>query len=80
MRRSLTTSNIDLARLRSIYADPLHTSGDDEVIVALLDAIGALLATPTPMPHGSSDYDCGWDSGWGAFRREARRLFGVGDE
>jgi len=73
MRRVLTTNEkLDLARLRERL--------DSSDTLRLIVAIETLLATPTPMPHGNSDYACGWDAGWGAMRREARKLFGVGDD
>lgn len=75
MRRSLTTNEkLDLAAMRQAWGN----NGD---VLALIAAAEAFLATPTPMPtHGSEQYACGWDAGWGACRREARKLFGVGDD
>lgn len=74
MRRSLTTPDkLDLARLRESL-----TASE---VLRLLDAIDAMLAMPTPMPGTNlvDAYARGWDSGFNAFRREARRVFGVED-
>jgi hypothetical protein len=82
MRRSLTTPDrFDLAAIRQ-RADVCDRAGDTEDVLALLDAIAALLALPTPMHPGGvhEEFKRGYDSGFNAFRREARRLFGVGDD
>lgn len=68
---------LDLAAIRT-RADTCDRAGDNADIEALLDAINSMLALPTPMPSDKSEEWCsGWDAGWGAFRREARKLFGV---
>lgn len=42
--RTRSGEEIDLGEVREIYSDRLHTSGDDELIVALTDSLKAALS------------------------------------
>ncbi len=63
---------LDLAALRQAW-------GNNPDVLALIAAVEALLVLPTPPPgaNAPSDYGNGYDSGFNAYRREAKRLFGV---
>ena len=73
---------LDLAAIRRhIEREPGCLCIGAQHSVTLLDAIDGLLALPTPYRQGThEEYKTGFDHGFNGFRREARKLFGVGDE